>query len=108
AGPRDGRAAGRGGAGRVGVDAVAPRAKGVEVGIGGARDVALVGAAACRDRFRGAAAIWDPGRIIAVLLSRAEPWAVGLSSIGGRLRPVLADEPAGLYLELGEGTRVRA
>ena len=35
-------------------------------------------------------------------------WAVGLSSIGGRLRPVGADEPAGLYLELGPGPTVRA
>jgi predicted polyphosphate/ATP-dependent NAD kinase len=103
-----GLAAGLVATGQVDVDAVAPRAKWVEVDAGGTRDVALVDVAACRDRFRGAAAIWDPGRIIAVVLSRAEPWAVGLSSIGGRLRPVLADEPGGLYLELGEGTRVRA
>jgi predicted polyphosphate/ATP-dependent NAD kinase len=100
-----GLAAGLVAAGAVDLDLVAPRAKWVEVACGGVCDVALVDAAACRDRFRGAAAIWDPSRVRALVLSRAEPWAVGLSSIGGRLRPVAADEPAGLHLELGEGGR---
>jgi predicted polyphosphate/ATP-dependent NAD kinase len=100
-----GLAAGLVAAGAVDLGVVAPRAKWVEVACGAVCDIALVDAAACRDRFRGAAAIWDPGRVRALVLSRAEPWAVGLSSIGGRLRPVAADEPAGLYLELGEGGR---
>ena len=98
-----GLAAGIVAAGVVDLDVVAPRAKWVEVTCGGVDDVALIDVAACRDSFRGTAAIWDPGRVGAMVLSRAEPWAVGLSSIGGWLRPVAADEPAGLQVELGEG-----
>jgi predicted polyphosphate/ATP-dependent NAD kinase len=93
------------GAADLALDIVAPHTKWVEVACEGGGDVALVDVAACQDRFRGTAAIWDPGRVRALVLSRAEPWAVGLSSIGGRLQPVAADEPAGLYLELGEGGR---
>ena len=88
--------------------AVSSRSKWLEVGRGDDLDVALIDVAACKDAFRGAAAVWDPGRIRSIVLTRAEPWAVGLSSIGGRLQPVGADEPAGLYLELGAGSTVRA
>src|SRR5262249_28381637 len=44
------------------------------------------------------------------VLARADPWAVGLSSIGGRLHPVGADDPGGLYLVLGgrSGRQVHA
>jgi hypothetical protein len=35
--------------------------------------------------------------------ARADPWAVGLTSIGGRLRAVTDDDPFGLYVELGWG-----
>jgi hypothetical protein len=31
------------------------------------------------------------------------PWAIGLSSIGGRLRGVTDDDQVGLYVELGWG-----
>jgi predicted polyphosphate/ATP-dependent NAD kinase len=98
-----GLAAGIVAAGAIDLDIVAPRAKWVEVSCGGVDDIALIDVAACRDAFRGTAAIWDPGRVRAMVLSRAEPWAVGLSSIGGRLRPLPPDEPAGLHVEIGEG-----
>lgn len=87
------------------LDVVAPRAKWVEVATDTTNDVALVDVAVCRAAFRGAVAIWDPRRIRALVLSRGEPWAVGLSAIGGRLQPVTADDHAGLYVELGEGGR---
>jgi predicted polyphosphate/ATP-dependent NAD kinase len=87
--------------------AVTTRAKRVEVKVGGTEDFALIDVAACRDAFRGAAAIWDPGRVTAIVLSRAEPWAVGLSSIGGALRPVAAEDPGGLYVELDSGPGAR-
>jgi predicted polyphosphate/ATP-dependent NAD kinase len=104
-----GLAAGLVAAGACDLEAVAPRAKRVEVRCGSAVETALIDAASCRDVFRGAAAVWQPDRVRAVVLSRAEPWAVGLSSIGGRLRPVAADEAAGLFLVLGPGGRtVRA
>jgi predicted polyphosphate/ATP-dependent NAD kinase len=98
-----GFAAGLVAAGAVDIDVVAPPAKWVEISDGAMRDVALVDAAVCRYAFRGSAAIWDIDRVQSLVLSRAEPWAVGLSSIGGRLRPVGDDEPVGLYLELGSG-----
>jgi predicted polyphosphate/ATP-dependent NAD kinase len=99
-----GLAAGLVATGKVDVAAVSRRAKRVEVRVGDTEDFALIDAAACRDAFRGAAAIWDPARVTAVVLSRAEPWAVGLSSIGGALQPIAADEPAGLYVELEAGS----
>ena len=103
-----GLAAGLVAAGRVELGAVASRSKRVEVETEGEADFALVDVALCRDAFRGAAAIWDPARVRALVLARAEPWAVGLSSIGGQLQPVAADEPGGLYVELGAGREVLA
>jgi len=90
--------------GAVDAQAVSRRTKRVEVRVGSVDDFALVDAAACRDQFRGAAAVWDVARVRALVLARAEPWAVGLSSIGGRLHPVAADDPGGLYLEVGRGS----
>ena len=92
-----GLAAGLVATGRVGGDAAVRRAKRVEV----AGDFALIDAAGCRDRFVGARAIWDPQRVQSLVLARAEPWNVGLSAIGGALCPVSADEPCGLWVELG-------
>jgi len=95
-------------AGAVPLEAVARRAKRIEVNTGGDEDIALIDAAICSDPFVGSRAIWDPNRVRAVVLSRAEPWAVGLSSIGGRLRPLTATDPYGLYVELGSGPGVLA
>lgn len=106
-----GLAAGLVATGQVPAAAVSRRSKRVEVNVGGAEDFALVDAAVCRDAFRGAAAIWGPGRVLALVLARAEPWAVGLSSIGGALDPISTEDGAGLYIELGDGPasrRVRA
>lgn len=97
-----GLAAGLVATGRVGGDGVMRRAKRVEV----AGDFALIDAASCLDRFVGARAIWDPERVQALVLARAEPWNVGLSAIGGALCPVTADEPCGLWVELGSGGHV--
>ncbi|HLN75646.1 MAG TPA: NAD(+)/NADH kinase [Nocardioidaceae bacterium] len=96
-----GLAAGLVATGRVGGDAVR-RTKRVEV----AGDFALIDAASCRDRFVGARAIWDPQKVQALVLARAEPWSVGLSAIGGALCPVTTDDPCGLWVELGNGGRV--
>jgi predicted polyphosphate/ATP-dependent NAD kinase len=103
-----GMAAGLVATGRVDLDRATTRAKRVEVVTAGRIDFALIDAAVVRDRFVGSRAVWDVQRVRALVLARAEPWAVGLSSIGGRLHPVGAHEPAGLYLELGEGETVLA
>jgi predicted polyphosphate/ATP-dependent NAD kinase len=98
-----GQAAGLVATGAVPVARAARRMKRVAVSTRGERDFALIDVAVCSDRFVGSRAVWQPGRVRAVVLSRAEPWAVGLSSIGGRIHPVAADEPSGLYLEIGSG-----
>jgi predicted polyphosphate/ATP-dependent NAD kinase len=103
-----GLAAGLVATGTVPADRVARRVKRVEVQAAGTADFALVDAAACTDQFVGTRAIWDPGRVRALVLTRAEPWSVGLSAIGGGLRPLGPEEPAGLYVELGDGPAVAA
>jgi len=103
-----GLAAGLVATGAVPPDRVARRVKRVEVRAAGTADFALVDAAACTDPFVGTRAIWDPGRVRALVLTRAEPWSVGLSAIGGGLRPLGPEEPAGLYVELGDGPAVAA
>jgi hypothetical protein len=51
---------------------------------------------------------FDPGRIDRILLTRAEPDAVGMSPIGGLLHPVDAAADQGLLVRLGPGRRFRA
>jgi ATP-NAD kinase N-terminal domain len=103
-----GLAAGLVATGTVAADRVTRRVKRVDVQAAGTADFALIDAAACTDPFVGTRAIWDPGRVRALVLTRAEPWSVGLSAIGGGLRPLGPDEPAGLYVELGDGPKVTA
>src|SRR6266508_2780159 len=98
-----GLAAGLVATGTVAADRVTRRVKRVEVQAAGTADFALIDAAACTDPFVGTRAIWDVGRVRALVLTRAEPWSVGLSAIGGGLRPLAPDEPMGLYVELGDG-----
>lgn len=98
-----GLAAGLFASGAVDRDAASRRTKRVEVATDGGADFALIDAAVCLDQVTGARAVWDPRRVSAVVLSRADPWAVGLSSIGGRLSRVTDDDPLGLYVELGRG-----
>jgi hypothetical protein len=80
-----------------------PASKRVEVTLGARSEFALVDAALCREPFVGARALWDPARVVALVLARAEPWALGLSSIGGRVHPLGPDCPHGLLVELGDG-----
>jgi hypothetical protein len=103
-----GLAAGLVAIGAVAREEVSRRAKVVRVFADGVESFALVDAAVCLDSFVGARAIWDPGRVLAVVLARTEPWAVGLSSIGGRLLRIGPSDPAGLYVEIGSGHCVRA
>lgn len=90
------------------VDRVAAcrQTKRVEVVTAGGEDFALIDAAVCMDHVTGARAVWDPRRVSAVVMARADPWAVGLSSIGGRLCRVSDDDSLGLYVELGRGPLV--
>ena len=64
-------------------------------------DIALVDVAVSHESFVGARAIWDIGTIKEIFLTRAEPASIGLSAIGGRLRPTSMEDPLGLYIRLG-------
>ena len=103
-----GLAAGLVASGAVDLAEVVIPSKRVEVLVGTEQDFALVDAALCADEFTGARAVWNPDRICALVLTRAQPWSVGLSSIGGRICPIDAAEPLGLYLELGGTPNVQA
>ncbi len=66
-------------------------------------DLAIVDVAVCEDLFVGSKAVWDMGKVSQIFLNRAAPGNIGLSSIGGCLHPVGADEPGCLCLTLGDG-----
>jgi hypothetical protein len=66
-------------------------------------DIALVDAAVYDERFIATRAIWQPSKIKEVVLTRAEPGNIGLSSIGAHV--LSGDEPPGhgLHLRMGPG-----
>lgn len=68
-------------------------------------DLALVDLAISTDNVIGARAIWDVSHLQELFLTRAQPWSIGLSAIGGMLHPLEADTPAGLHLVFGEQGR---
>ena len=79
--------------------------KTVEVYVDGEfRDMALVDEALSRERYVATRAIWDLSTIDEVFLTRAEPSAIGLSSVGARLKPIGVADDAGLqYLVAHSG-----
>jgi hypothetical protein len=105
-----GAAAGLVAAGAVALDEVASQEKVVLVAIDGeADDIALVDAVLTRERFVGARALLAPEELEVMLLTRADPAAVGMTSIGGLLEPLEASEDAALVVRMGPGgTSVRA
>ena len=72
-------------------------------------DIALVDAAIYDERFVAARAIWDGAKIKEVVLTRAEPGNIGLSSIGAHLLAGAHPRGHGVYLRLdSSGQPVRA
>lgn len=79
------------------------RACKLDVHVDGAhRDIALVDAAVSRQSMVGARAIWDVANLSHLVLTTARASAIGLSSIGGRLREVGMFEPRGLSIDLAQ------
>jgi predicted polyphosphate/ATP-dependent NAD kinase len=66
-------------------------------------EIALVDVVACNELFVGSRALWDPSRIREIVLARAEPDSIGMSSIGGFLYPLGPRDAQGMYVRLGEG-----
>ena len=68
-------------------------------------DLALVDVAVYAERFVAARAMWDASKIQEVVLTRALPGAIGLSSIGAHLPDTNHGLGGGLYLRMGPGGR---
>jgi hypothetical protein len=88
-------------AGRLDLEEAARRSKVVHVQIEGEEpDLALIDAVLLVDDFAGNKLHLDPTHMRHIVLSRAEPTAVGASSIGGLTRPVSSAEDFGVEVEL--------
>ncbi len=95
--------------GRVTVAEVSGTAKIIDVDIEGeAPDLALIDAAVTSDRFIASRALLNLDKVRQVILTRAEAGSVGMTSLGGLLRPVSAADEFGLHLVMGAGSRVHA
>jgi len=66
-------------------------------------EIALIDVVACTELFVGSRALWDPQRIREIVLARAEPDCIGMSSIGGFLHPLGPQDAHGMYVRLGRG-----
>lgn len=71
-------------------------------------DLALIDAVLLRRDHVGNLLPFDADRIDALLLTRAEPDAIGMSPIGGLIRPVDAAADHGLLVRMGSGQRFQA
>ncbi len=99
-----GAAAGLIASGKVALKEVAEQRKIIRVAVSEQRsDLALIDAVLSRERFVGARALLAPELLDTALLTCAEPAAVGITAIGGLLRPVSQTEDHGLLLKFGPG-----
>ncbi|MEI7555545.1 NAD(+)/NADH kinase [Candidatus Chlorohelix sp.] len=71
-------------------------------------DLALIDLALTIDSFIGARAVWDSVNLRELLLTRAQPWSIGLSAIGGAIHPVFTTDTFGLHISIGPGKEVLA
>jgi predicted polyphosphate/ATP-dependent NAD kinase len=91
--------------GRGGPDALRREAA-LRVEVEGAEpDLALVDVAASRERFVGARALWRTGAISDLLVTFANPAAVGLSAIAGMLEPLERGGGRGRHVRLAADGR---
>ena len=87
------------------LETVAERAKIIHADIEGeAPDIALIDAVLTTDRFIGARALDDPGKLVAAMLTRADPAGVGMTSVGGFARPLAARDDAALVIQFNESS----
>ena len=76
---------------------------------GDERDMALIDAAVLDQVFVGARAVWSLSEVKELICTRAQADTIGLSSIGGSICTISANDDYGLYLKLGDGRiRVKA
>lgn len=73
------------------------------------RDMALVDAVVYAEQFIASRALWDEAKIREIILTRAEPGNIGLSSVGSHLLAGAYPPNHGLYLRIApEGRKVIA
>ncbi len=90
--------------GRVDLDAGCYRAPVLELrnAKGELVDIALVDLVVVDAMDTGSRAVWEPNSIRELFLTRAHPFEIGLSSIGGWLHPIETIGETGLHVVLGE------
>ena len=89
--------------GGVSADEVVVRVKIIDVEIEDEEaDIALIDAVVTNDRFIGSRALLDGEAVRRVFLTRAEPSGVGMTSLGGLMRPVSEADDYGLHLLIGK------
>jgi len=99
-----GAAAGLLATGCLPLEEIADRVKRVRVELeDGDEDHALIDAVLTSDRFIGSRALLSSDRFRTILLTRADPAGIGMTSIGGLIEPLSDEEDAGLLIEVGEG-----
>ncbi len=79
------------------------RAKVLHVRSPRGNDVGLIDAVLLERDHVGNLLPFDAGRLRQILLTRAEPDALGMSPIGGLIQPVYAEDDGGLLLHMGPG-----
>ncbi|MGQ9599779.1 MAG: ATP-NAD kinase family protein [Anaerolineae bacterium] len=86
----------------VDLDRVAYRAKRLEVYLDHELvDIALIDVVTSSDLWIGTRALWNPSQLREVVLARAEPGSIGLSSLGSCFQTLGARDEQGMYLCLG-------
>ena len=102
-----GAAAGCLASGRVALGEISRQVKCIHASIEGERDdLALIDAVLLDEPWVGARAIWDARRLRTIVLARAEPASVGMSAVGGLLRPMPDTFDGGFVVEVGVGGSV--
>ena len=66
-------------------------------------DIGLIDVVRIENDFVGNYRPFDPAKLCEMVLTRAEPDAIGMSPIGGLMDPVDADDDCGLYIKFGAG-----
>ncbi len=94
--------------GSVAVHEVAARCKIVHVHTANWHDIGVIDAVLLLRDDTGNLLPYDPERIAAMVLTRAEPAAVGMSPIGGYLDPIGFSDECGLAVRCGSGRALHA
>ena len=90
-------------------ESLRPRAKVAHLQTPTQTDIGLIDVVLLRRDHVGNLLPFDADRLDAMLLTRAEPNAVGMSPIGGFIDPVYAHDDYGLWVQMGrDGQTVRA